>query len=169
MIEVKFDQAQRKKILDAMKEVEFETRKRLSLNGLRKAADIIVEAAQRDAQKVDDPTTRNHIVKNIVRSYSRRHFQRTGNQMYRVGIMGGARVPKLGKADPKTNQNPGYATFYWRFVNFGFTTRGGGRKIAGKHFFGNQLERYANKCVQVYADTLDRGLTRAVNKAKRGK
>lgn len=165
-LEIKFDEKQRQNIIATLRQLPIEIRKKTAIVALRAAADVIVNSARKDAIAVDDPATPNNISKNIVRSFSRKIFARTGNPMYRVGVLGGAKYTK-GEDRRKYRANPGLDTFYWRFVNFGFTARGGARQVAGKHFFGKQLEKNAAKATQVFADKFERGLTLALRKARR--
>jgi len=167
-MEIKFNQAERRSILARLKLVGNEVRRKSSLNALRKAADVLVTAARADALLVDDPATPSNISKNIVRSYSRRYFRQTGNQMYRIGVMGGAKDLTLAEQQ-KYNSNPGRSTFYWRFVNFGFTSARTGRPVPGKFFFGKQLAQQAQRITDVYTKTLDKELDKAIAKARRSK
>lgn len=57
---------------------------------LRKAANLVRDAAQQNARKLDDPATASVIAENIAVRFSSRTFKRTGNVMFRVGVMGGA-------------------------------------------------------------------------------
>lgn len=161
------DKAEVDSILKRLKFLSIDGKYKRSQFALRKAADVIVAAAKRDVQAVDDPRTRNKIYQNVVRSWSRRYYRRTGNMMYRVGILGGSRVPPRGKADPSTNQNPGRSTFYWRFVNFGFTPRGRSRRVAGKFFFGKQLAANSERAIQVYLKTFSKGIDNGIRLARR--
>lgn len=98
---------------------------------MSKGADLIRSKAIMNAKVIDSPDSEEQIWKNIVVRFSPRVFRRTGNVMFRVGVMGGAanyantkdnvRSGKAGKsyktAGDKTN--PGGDTWYWRFVEFG--------------------------------------------------
>ena len=97
----------------------------------RKAANLIRDAAVENAQRIDDPDTREQISKNVSVRFANREFRRTGDVMFLVGILGGARQYSNTKENVrkrrvgqtyKTNgssANPGGDTWYWRFVELG--------------------------------------------------
>src|SRR5690606_28565232 len=81
---------------------------------LRKGANVIRDMARNNAQRVDDPETREKIFKNIaVASGGRRRESHAGGVMMRVGVRGGA---KHTRGD---NGAPGGNTTHWRFIELG--------------------------------------------------
>ena len=81
---------------------------------LRKGANVIRDAAQANARRIDDPNTREQIAKNIaVSGGGKRREQAVGGVMMRVGVRGGAK-PTSGD-----NGTPGGNTTHWRFVELG--------------------------------------------------
>ncbi|EMI4494990.1 TPA: HK97 gp10 family phage protein [Pseudomonas aeruginosa] len=98
---------------------------------LRKAAQIIQRQAIENAKRLDDPETIESIEKNVAVRWSARRFKQTGDLMFRVGILGGARQyantkdnVRSGRAGQKyatlgDKSNPGGDTWYWRFLEFG--------------------------------------------------
>lgn len=105
---------------------------------LRKAASIVSNAVKNGARRIDDPKTAEMIHKNVVIRFGKKRFKATGDIMFRVGILGGARLTseaqrknkrrkggvkstleELGEISGKGKNNPGGDTFYWRFVEFG--------------------------------------------------
>lgn len=90
--------------------------RRAMRRALRKGAAPIRVAARANAQRIDDPTTRDMISKNIaIQSGSPRREQANGGPMVRVGVMGGARPTPRGTESGL----PGGDTTHWRFVEFG--------------------------------------------------
>lgn len=97
----------------------------------RKAANLIRNAAVENASKINDPATREEIAKNIAVRFSTKESKRTGDVMFRVGVMGGARQYANTKENVRKRRagatyntdgssgNPGGDTFYWRFVELG--------------------------------------------------
>jgi HK97 gp10 family phage protein len=83
----------------------------------RKAMRVVRDAARREAQRIDDPETRERIHKNIVIQDSPRGGRRVGGVVMRVGVRGGARSTRV-KA-PQNRDNPGGDTRHWRYVEFG--------------------------------------------------
>ncbi len=97
----------------------------------RKGAKLIADAARQNARHLDDPQTAESIADNIVVRFSPGTFKRTGDVMFRVGVLGGARnyaktrenvrkgrVGKAYKTDGDKS-NKGGDTWYWRLVEFG--------------------------------------------------
>lgn len=83
---------------------------------LRKGANVIRDAAKRNAKGIDDPRTREQIAKNIaVASGGAKRERAAGGVMMRVGVRGGARPLKKGTQTGL----PGGNTTHWRFVEFG--------------------------------------------------
>lgn len=81
---------------------------------MRKAANLVRDAAKQGAQAIDDPATGQSIADNIVVRFSGRRFRRTGDVMFRVGVLHGAR---LDKASP--GKEPRSPTPHWRLIEFG--------------------------------------------------
>src|SRR5690606_2077498 len=71
---------------------------------LRKAGNVVLAQARANAASVNDPKTPEEIAKNLVMRWSPRAFKRTGDLMFRVGILGGARRPVDAKAARKTER-----------------------------------------------------------------
>lgn len=97
-------------------------RKQVAMGGVRAGAEEIAKVAEVNTKALDDPRTPNVIAKNVAVRFSPIRFRRTGDVMYRVGLLGGAAtIPsgaEPGDADDRGG-NPGGATFYWRFLEFG--------------------------------------------------
>ena len=89
---------------------------------LRKGANVIRDMARNNAQRIDDPDTKEQIAKNIaVAGGGRTREREAGGVMMRVGVRGGAKVRKGGGTYHVggSKSNPGGDTFYWRFVELG--------------------------------------------------
>lgn len=136
----------------------------------RKAANLIAEAARQNAQRLDDPDTAENIAKNIVVRFSSRSFRRTGDVIFRVGILGGAaqygntrqnrRMGRVGKAYATggSASNPGGDTWYWRQVEFG-------NKNAAPHpFMRPALQNNIDPAISEFARQLNAWLDRYFKK-----
>lgn len=122
----------------------------------RKAANVIKEAMEREALRVDDPATAESIARNIAVRFSPRTFRRTGDIKYRVGVRGGA-------ASKAQNQaNPGGDTFYWRFLNFG-TDKIKQPKIA----LEKAAQSVESEVFQTFRVQYEKAIDRAIRRAKR--
>jgi HK97 gp10 family phage protein len=87
----------------------------------RKAMFIIRDAAKTNAKAFDRAKTPQKIYRNIVVYDSKKRGKAIKGVVMRVGVAGGAR------------ERDGGDTWYWRLVEFGHATRGGGH-FRGHHF-----------------------------------
>lgn len=82
---------------------------------MRKAANLVRDEAKKNALAIDDPSSKDKIADNIAVRFSTRTFKRTGDVMFRVGVMGTANPQNAAKSEGL----PGGATQHWRFKEFG--------------------------------------------------
>lgn len=128
---------------------------------LRKAANLVADAAKKNADRVDDPGTAESIKENIAVRFSTRMFRSTGNVGFRVGVLGGARAPAtaVGELKGAGSRNPGGDTFYWRFIEFGTES------ISARPFMRPALSQNVDNAiaefVKQYGPAIDRALKRA--------
>lgn len=118
---------------------------------LRKAAQVVRDAAKENARIIDDPETRADIEKNIVERWSTRTFKTTGDLKFRVGVMGGA--GGSAKADTLDGL-PGGDTRHWRYLEFGT------EKHRAQPFMRRALTDNINKAIQKFVSEYDKKLTR---------
>lgn len=147
---------------------------------LRRAANLVRAKAEANALRVDDPKTREIIAKNIVVRFSKKRFQSNGDLMFRVGVLGGARMTseadrkrrrrkggsgmtleELGEISGAGKGNPGGDTFYWRFVEFGT------QRNSAKPFMRPALESSAQEATNEFIRSYNRSIDRAINKASK--
>lgn len=125
---------------------------------LRKAANLVRDAAKVNARMVDDPSTFSVIAENIDVRFSRRRFSSTGDVMFRVGVKGGARQEKNKSVDPGL---PGGGTQHWRLVEFG-TARSQARP-----FMRPALDENVGAAIDVFVDQLDKWTERNIKKLQK--
>src|SRR5690606_22168251 len=113
---------------------------------MRKAAQVIRDQARKNAEAINDPATSENIAKNIVERFSPRRYKRTGDLMFRVGVLGGARgfAAASGELQGAGSGNPGGDTFYWRFLEFGTS------KHAATPFMRPAADQSAQKATDVF-------------------
>ncbi|HGH3624897.1 HK97 gp10 family phage protein [Acinetobacter baumannii] len=168
-IEVKFDGLE-----EVLKKMGKLSNQRLVKNAAnraaRKAMNIVKDAAKQNAQRIDDPETREAIYENVTVSQGK-----TRNNTYvrmRVGIMGGAgsnskskkivfkERRKKGEAKQALDENtialPGGNTRYWRFIEFGTS------QIPATPFMrpalANNIQQVTNKFTEAFSLELDKEL-----------
>lgn len=106
--------------------------RRSTAKGLRVVRDKAIE----NAQRIDNPVTKNNISKNIRIKWAGKLAKKEGGAAYQLGVMGG------GKSRLDNESNPGGDTYYWRFLEFGTA------KMAAKPFMRpaiNQMQQTALK------------------------
>lgn len=160
-------------VLGKMRELKVDARLKGGRFAARKAAQVMLAAAQENASRIDDPATANSIEKNLALRFSGRRFKQTGDIMFRVGVMGGARS----YADTKENRrksrvgaryrtdgdksNPGGDTWYWRLVELGTS------RMPANPFMRPALERNISQVIDTFATQYDKALDRAIRRAKK--
>lgn len=150
---------------------------------LRRAAQVLQRQAIANAERLNDPETTEEIAKNIVVRWSGRRFRRTGNLMFRVGILGGARsssksavkserrrrragiksLKELGEIEGKGKSNPGGDTYYWRFLELGTA------KSAAQPFMRPVPDQAGQKAVSEFIAQYDKALDRAIKRQAKGR
>ena len=117
------------------------------------------------ANAPDNPDTEASIAKNIVvRQMSKRG---TGENAlgWRVGVLGGAKgaAEKSGEIAGSGKSNPGGDTFYWRFIEFGFTHKSG-KVIPAKPFMRNALKNHEGGMLDKFQAELKKAVDKAISK-----
>jgi len=144
-------------VLLNLRTVTENVRKTRGRSSLRKAGLIIVEAAKRNVQQNDDPETERTIASNIVIQWNNRRFRATGDIAFRIGVRGGARIPK-GEAVP---DGKNAATPHWRFLEFG-------TKVSpAKPFLRPAMADNINTVTNAFVTELEKSIARAIRTGKR--
>lgn len=150
---------------------------------LRKAAQSLQRQAIDNAQRLNDPETAEDISKNIAVRWSGRRYRRTGDLMFRVGILGGARsssksavkserrrrragiksLKELGEVEGKGKGNPGGDTYYWRFLEFGTA------QMAARPFMRPVPDQAGQKAVSEFVTQYGKALDRAIRRQAKGR
>jgi len=133
---------------------------------VRKAANLVRDAAKANAQRIDDPETKASIPNNIAVQYSSRKSKAEGGVVYRVGVRGGA---SSHYQNTKSNRRKGVVgqvradiggtTFYWRFIELG-TSRIAARPFMLPALVAN-IDRAQTVMVQALSTEIDK-LVRSV-------
>lgn len=142
-----------------LKEVTSDVKRKGGRFALRKAAQIVEQAARENAADINDPKTGRSIQENIALRWSSRRFKRTGDLGFRIGVKQGALLPKKGE---EVDTSAGGPTPHWRLVEFG-------TKRAGAHPFmrpalANNIGAATAEFIKQYGKALDRAIKRAKKK-----
>ena len=148
-------------LLGKLEAVKYETKRKGGRAALRKAAQVVRAAAEANAKRIDDPKTAAEISKNIALRWNGRLFKRTGDLGFRVGVLGGARIPK---SKPKGSDpgGPGGDTRYWAFVEFG--TEDARAQPFMRPAIEDSVDQVASTFVSEFEKAIDRAIKRAAKK-----
>ncbi len=142
-------------LLGKIDNIKQETRRKTGRAALRKAALLVRDAAKANAGRVNDPKTEPNIAENIAARFSNKYHKRTGNLMWRIGVMGGAGGGKKGSLDGL----PGKDTRHWRFKEFGT------EKMAADPFMRPALESNIGEATDTFVREFEKGIDRAIKRA----
>lgn len=141
---------------------------------LRKAAQVVRDAARQNAIGLNDPSTSATIAKNITERWSSRYNKTTGDLKFRVGVQGGVfgklqgettglYGDKFTKATRKrgaiNGDLPGGDTRHWGYLEFGT------ENAAAQPFFARALSQNAQQATNVFIREYVRSIDRALKKA----
>lgn len=121
---------------------------------LRKAAQVIRDQAKQNALRVDDPATGRKIADNVTERWSGRHFKRTGDLMFRIGVMGGGR-----KRPGNPDEGPGGPTPHFHLVELGT------EHSAAQPFLRPAAENNAGSVIGEFVSQYEKALDRALKRA----
>lgn len=157
---IKFDLIGVEAIEAKLKKVAHDVRYKGGRFALRKAAQVVRDDAKARAKRLDDPKTPADISANIVERWSGRQFKRTGDLMFRVGVMGGAGG---NKPTEEFAGLPGKDTRHWRHIEFGT------ERAAAKPFMRPALKENIGKATDTFMTEYSKALDRAIRRAERKK
>ena len=140
------------KRLDAL---TYDAQKKGGRFALRKAAQVIRDAARTNAQQVDDSATGRSIARNVTEKWNGRLNKQTGDLGFRVGVTGGARIPS-----DNLDEGLGGPTPHWRLLEFGT------EKMQARPFFAKALPENAQRATDVFITQFNAALDRALRKVK---
>ena len=141
-------------VLAKLKAVSYETRYRGGRFALRKAAQVVREAAKQNAQRLDDAETGRSIAENIAERWNGKLYKSTGDLGFRVGVLGGAKIPKDNVDEGASGPTP-----HWRLLEFGT------EKMAAQPFMRPAIENNVDRVVSVFVSEYGKAIDRAIAKA----
>lgn len=125
---------------------------------LRKAANLVRDAAQQKAERFDDPDTGRSVADNVAVRWSGKHFKRTEELMFRVGVKGGG---KLQPGNPDTGA--GGATPHWHLLEFGTP------HAPAQPFMRPSLAENTQEASREFIKHYGKAVDRAIKRAERGR
>lgn len=144
-------------VIAKIQAVKYDMAKKGGRFALRKAAQVIRNAARENAQRVDDSETGRSIARNIAEKWNGRLNKSTGDLGFRVGVSGGAKIPKN-----NTDEGSGGPTPHWRLLEFGT------EKMRARPFFVPAINANLQKTADVFVEQYDKALDRALKRQAKG-
>ena len=144
-------------LLAKLDAISYDLKQKGGRASLRRAANIIRDAAKRSADAIDRADTENSIPANIKIQWGSRTFKKTGDLLFRVGVDGGAAYTNKNKGAKRK----GGDTFYWRFIEFGT------QKMQARPFMRPAIKQNQDKATQEFIASYIRYIDRAIKKGKR--
>lgn len=142
-------------------------------SALRKAANLIRNAAAENASAVDDPGTANSIPLNVASRWNGRLWKSKGDLGFRIGVLGGARQYFDTRENRRkrragstyvtdgSKNNPGGDTHYWRHIEFGT------QFIPAKPFMRRALAENVQAATDMFLKEYQKALDRAIKRARK--
>lgn len=142
-------------------------------SSLRQAANLIRNAAQKNADAIDNPATRNSVALNVASRWNGRLWKSKGDLGFRIGILGGARQYANTRENRRkrraggayvsdgSKNNPGGDTYYWRHIEFGT------QFIAASPFMRRALAENIQAATDMFMDQYQKALDRAIKRARK--
>ena len=141
-------------VLAKLEAVKYDVRYKGGRFALRKAAQVVRNEARRRALVLNDPDTGRSIAQNVLEKWNGRLFKASGDLGFRVGVTGGAKLPK-----DNVDTGAGGPTPHWRLLEFGT------EKMAAKPFLvpamNSSIQAATNEFLSQYSKAIDRAVARA--------
>lgn len=136
--------------------LKYDMQKKGGRFALRRAAQVVRDAARQGARRVDDSATGRSIAANITEKWNGRLNRQTGDLGFRVGVSQGAVLPKKGEKPDESATGP---TPHWRLLEFGT------EKMRARPFMVPAMESSAQKATDTFISEFDRAIDRALKRA----
>ncbi|APC45954.1 hypothetical protein QHH_42 [Halomonas phage QHHSV-1] len=152
-------------VIGKLKALEELPRQKTTRFALRKAANLVRDAAQANASRLDDPTTSQNIAANIAVALDKKRYRQDDEIKMRVGVKGGARgfAAAVGELRGQGKGNPGGDTYYWRFLEFGT------EHMRAQPFMRPALESNSGAATGEFVSQFEKAITRAIRRANKAK
>lgn len=145
-------------LLGKLESITYDMKRKGGRSALRKAAQLVANAAKENAKSLDDPETGRSIADNIGLRWSRRRFEQTGDLMFRVGVLKGA---KFTRGEQPTEA--GAATPHFRLLEFGTANMPAQPFL--RRALSENIQAATNEFVTSYEKAIDRAIKRAAKKS----
>ncbi|MDX4957929.1 HK97-gp10 family putative phage morphogenesis protein [Delftia acidovorans] len=141
-------------ILEKMRSIPVELRKKPGRSALGSAARVVANAAKQNALSIDDAETGRRIADNVTQRFRSRYFKQTGDLKISVGV--GTEKGRIPKGNPDTGAKGN--TPHWHLVELGT------EKMRAEPFLQPGLEQNISKATDTFVTQLDLQLDKIIKK-----
>lgn len=145
-------------LLGKLDSIKYETRYKGGRFALRKAAQLVREAAKSNAEALNDPETGRSIAQNIAERWNGATYKSTGDLAFRVGVLYGAKLPQN-----NADEGSGGPTPHWRLLEFGT------ENMAAQPFMRRALADNISVATDEFVSQYEKAIDRAIKRASKGK
>ncbi|MFJ4589065.1 HK97-gp10 family putative phage morphogenesis protein [Pseudomonas moraviensis] len=143
-------------LVGKLEAISYDMKRKGGRTALRKAAQVVEAKLKENAERVDDPDSKEKIADNVAIRWSGRTFKATGDLMFRVGILGGAGSKSKASA---YDGLPGGDTRHWRLLEFGT------EHMAAKPFMRKALADNVSEATNTFITEYEKAIDRAIKRA----
>lgn len=144
-------------LLEKLRIVNDDMKRKGGRSALRKAAQLIADKAKEGALRLDDAETGRSIADNIVLRWNGRLFRSSGDLGFRIGVKHGAVLKDGGE---KSQSSP---TPHWRLLEFGTET------IAAYPFMRPALADSINDATDAFITNYEKTIDRAIKREEKSR
>lgn len=137
-----------------LKELTYDAKYKGGRFGLRKAANLVRDAARQKAGPLDDPDTGQKIADNVAVRWDGRHFSETNDLKFKVYVKGGNRT----KGSPADTGHGG-ATPHWHLLEFGTSS------IGAQPFMRPAMAENTQAVTTEFASQFEKSIDRVIKRA----
>lgn len=156
MADVTFEMEGAEALESKLKGISYDMRFKGGRFALRKAANLVRDAAQQKAERFDDPETGRSVADNVSVRWSGKHFKRTEDLKFRIGVKGGG---KTRGGNPDKGQ--GGPTPHWHLLEFGTSS------MSAQPFMRPALAENTQEASREFVKQYGKAVDRAIKRAER--
>lgn len=145
-------------LLGKFESISYDLKRKGGRSALRKAAQVVANAAKANASSLDDPETGRSIANNIALRWNGRTFKQSGDLAFRVGVLHGAKLPR---GEGNVDQGSNGPTPHWRLLEFGT------QKMRAQPFMRRALADNINEATNTFITEYEKAIDRAIKRARK--
>lgn len=156
MDDIKFSIIGLDSLLGKFDAISYDVKRKGGRSALRKAAQLVANAAKQNAMQLDDPGTGRSIADNVAIRWNSKGFKQTGDLGFRIGVQHGAKLPRTGE---EINTGANAPTPHWRLKEFGTES------MPADPFMRRALSENINAATTTFLSEYEKSIDRAIKRA----